>query len=184
MFTAGKDTVQRVSPAIPELPERLSDGQVELRLAAEWDIPDILIAHQDDRELHRSLGLARPPSGADLGSASEREPAERAAGTGVKLTIVAPGSEDCRGRVEAREIDWEQGSAALSVWVAPALRNQGIARRALALAAGWLLTGVGLKRLTLTVAPGNEAMLRAATAAGFEREDGAAAGVVLVLGAD
>ena len=103
-----------MSPEIPELRERLSDGEVELRTSTEWDIPDILIAHQDDPDLHRRLGLARPPSGAELGSAAERDPAERAAGTGVKLTIVEPGSDDCRGRVETHGIDWEQGSAELS----------------------------------------------------------------------
>lgn len=167
-------------PSIPELSERLSDGHVELRTSTEWDIPDILIAHQDDRELYRRLGLARPPSGAELGSAAEREPAERAAGTAVKLTIVEPGSDDCRGRVEAAEIDWELGSAALTVWVAPALRGQGVARRALVLAAGWLFASVGLRRLTLAVQDDNPAMLRAAEAAGFEREeDGTAALLVL-----
>lgn len=158
-------------PAIPELPERLSDGQVELRTSTEWDIPDILIAHQDDRDLYRRLALPRPPSGAELGSAAEREPAERAAGTAVKLTIVQPGSDDCRGRVEAREIDWEQGSAVLSVWIAPRLRGQGLARRALALAAGWLFESVGLRLLTLVVEPDDDAMLQAAEAAGFERQD-------------
>lgn len=168
-------------PAIPELPERLSDGQVELRTSTEWDIPDILIAHQDDRDLYRRLGLPRAPSGAELGSAAEREPAQRAAGTAVKLTIVQPDSDDCRGRVETLEINWEQGSAALSVWVAPRLRRQGLARRALALAAGWLFESVGLRRLTLVVEPDNVAMLRAAEAAGFERRDD---GILMLDSAD
>ena len=158
-------------PAIPELPERLSDGQVELRTSTEWDIPDILIAHQEDRDLYRRLGLPRPPSGAELGSAAEREPAERAAGTAVKLTIVRPDSDDCRGRVEAREINWEQGSAALSVWIAPGQREQGLAGRALALAAGWLFESVGLRRLMLVVEPDDAATAQEAEAAGFERRD-------------
>ncbi len=159
-------------PAIPELPERLSDGQVELRTSTEWDIPDILIAHQDDRDLYRRLGLPRPPSGAELGSAAEREPAQRAAGTAVKLTIVQPDSDDCRGRVEVREINWEQGSAALSVWVAPGLRGRGLARRALALAARWLFLEVSaFGCLTLVVEPDDDAMAEAAEAAGFERRD-------------
>jgi len=169
-----------VSPEIPELRDRLSDGEVELRTSTEWDIPDILIAHQDDQELYRRLGMIRPPSGAELGSAAERAPAERASGTGVKLTIVEPGGDDCRGRVEVHEIDWEHQSAELGIWVAPRLRGQGVARRALRLAAGWLFETVGLRQLTLNVAADNVAMLRAADAAGFERQsDGPT--VVLVL---
>lgn len=158
-----------MSPEIPELRERLSDGEVELRTSTEWDIPDILIAHQDDPDLHRSLGLARPPTGAELGSAAERDPAQRAAGEGVKLTIVEPGSDDCRGRVEARKIDWVQRSAELVVWVAPQLRGHGVERRALRLAASWLLGTVGLRRLTLTTEADNAALLGAAQAAGFQR---------------
>ena len=157
-----------VSPQIPELRERLSDGEVELRTSTEWDIPDILIAHQDDDELYRRIGLSRPPTGAELGSAAEREPAERAAGTAVKLTIVEPDSDDCRGRVEVREIDWEHGAAELGVWVAPQLRGRGVARRALRLAAGWLFGTVGLRRLTLRTDADNVALRRAAAAAGFE----------------
>jgi RimJ/RimL family protein N-acetyltransferase len=172
-----------VSPEIPELRERLSDGEVELRTSSEWDIPDILIAHQDDRELYRRLGLTRPPSGAELGRAAERDPAERATGTGVKLTIVEPGSDDCRGRVEVHEIDWERGSAELAIWVAPQLRGRETARRALRLAAGWLFASVGLRRLTLNVEADNVAMLRAASAAGFERQsDGQTIALVLESG--
>src|SRR6516225_8543725 len=43
-------------PPIPEFHEPLSDGQVVLRLAAERDIPEILIAYQDDPQLHVRLG--------------------------------------------------------------------------------------------------------------------------------
>ena len=51
-------------PAFPDLVAPLTDGQVSLRFASEWDIPDILIAFQDDPQLHVSLGMGRPPSGA------------------------------------------------------------------------------------------------------------------------
>ena len=54
-------------PAFPELTEPLHGERVALRYAAERDIPEILIAHQDDPELHVRLGLVRPPSGAELG---------------------------------------------------------------------------------------------------------------------
>ncbi|MGH2842036.1 MAG: GNAT family N-acetyltransferase [Solirubrobacteraceae bacterium] len=143
-------------PAIPSLSERLADAVVELREIAEWDIPEILIAHQDDRSLHRRLGLGRPPTGAQLGSEVESAAARRQDGLGVSLTLTAPGGNDCAGRVDVSAIDWERGSAQLSVWVAPALRGRGIAAHALALASGWLTGSVGLTELEVAVSVDEE----------------------------
>jgi RimJ/RimL family protein N-acetyltransferase len=135
--------------AIPELTGRLSDGVVELRPIADWDIPEILIAHQDDPRLFLALGLDRPPTGAQLGAEVERAAAGRLAGTRVALTIVEAGGEDCIGRVEAREIDWEGSSAELVCWVAPGHRGRGITTRAIALATAWLLDACGLEHVTV-----------------------------------
>src|SRR5579872_272608 len=98
-------------PSIPEPPDRIVDELIELRPIEEWDIPEVLIAHQDDPELHRRLGLPRPPTGAQLGGEVDDAQAWRRAGAGVKLTIVEPGSNDCRGRVEVDDVDWDRGSA-------------------------------------------------------------------------
>ena len=138
-------------PSIPEPPDRIGDDLVELRPIAEWDIPEVLIAHQDDRDLHRRLGLPRPPTGAQLGSEVDDAQSVRLAGAGIKLTIVEPGSNDCRGRVEVDGIDWERGSAALRVWVAPQLRGRGYEQRAAELASEWLHSRVGLRELTVTL---------------------------------
>jgi RimJ/RimL family protein N-acetyltransferase len=136
-------------PSIPEPPDRITDPLVELRPIQEWDIPEVLIAHQDDPELHRWLGLSRPPSGAQLGSEVDNAHAAHQAGTGVRLTIVEPGSNDCRGRVEVDGIDWERGSATVRVWVVPQRRGRGYEQRAAELASGWLRTSVGLRELTV-----------------------------------
>lgn len=138
-------------PAIPEPPERIVDQLVELRPIAEWDIPEVLIAHQDDRELHRRLGLPRAPTGAQLGSEVEHEQAQRLAGSSVKLTIVEPGRNDCCGRVEVDGVDWEQGGADMRVWVVPQLRGRGYEQRAADLAVTWLRDRVGLQRVTVTL---------------------------------
>ncbi|HET9169943.1 MAG TPA: GNAT family N-acetyltransferase [Actinospica sp.] len=132
-------------PAIPPPPDRIADALLELRPLAEWDIPELLIAHQDDPELHRRLGAARPPTGAELGRQVEEEPTLRAAGAGVTLTIVEPGGHDCRGRVEVDGIDWASGSARVRVWVIPQLRGRGYEQRAADLAADWLRASVGLE---------------------------------------
>lgn len=154
-------------PSFPELTEPLSDGVIELRLASEWDIPDILIAHQDDRELYRRLGLARPPSGAELGRRAEHEPAERATGTRLRLTIVEPGDRTCRGQLDVHRVDWAERSAELGIWLAPQVRGRGWATRALRLGAGWLVEICGLRRLTVRADPANQPMVAAARAAGF-----------------
>jgi RimJ/RimL family protein N-acetyltransferase len=156
--------------AFPPFTAPLIDGPVSLRPAAEWDIPDILIAYQDDPQLHLRLGRDRPPSGAELGARSERFAADWEAGTAVELTIVETGQNDCRGRVDAHRVDWEHRRAELGVWVAPAQRGQGVARRALLLASGWLFDECGLERLALLTETDNQAMLHAARGAGFVQE--------------
>jgi RimJ/RimL family protein N-acetyltransferase len=149
-------------PAIPQPPERLGDDLVELREIAEWDIPEVLIAHQDDPDLHRRLGLPRQPSGAQIGTEVERAEAERLAGESVKLTIVEPGRNDFRGRVEVDGLDWEQGSAALRIWVVPQVRGRGYEQHAVELASQWLFTVVGLRRVVVTVDGGGTQTLERA----------------------
>jgi RimJ/RimL family protein N-acetyltransferase len=125
-------------PAIPEPPSRLSDEVIELRAIAEWDIPDVLIAYQDDRSLHLALGQQRAPTGAQLGSEVERSEALRLAGERLAMTLVEPGRNDCRGRIDVFAFDWERKCAELTIWVAPDFRGRGFAAHALTLATGWL----------------------------------------------
>ncbi len=157
-------------PAFPDLDAPLRTDAVVLRLATERDIPEILIAHQDDPRLAEHLGLRRPPSGAELGRRTEHSAEERAAGAALWLTILDPGSDECRGQLDVRDVDWDHRVAALTVWVAPRDRGRGLASGALSLAGPWLLRECGLERLQLLVAPGNEPMLRTAAAAGFADE--------------
>jgi len=157
-------------PPIPELVEPLTDGQIRVRMAAERDIPEILIAYQDDRKLHLRLGQERPPSGAQLGTQSEQAAADLAAGTHAQLTITGVDGDDCIGQVAVHHIDWDHARAELGIWVAPPARNRGVARRALRLVAPWLFGPCGLQRIALLAEPDNEPLLHAARAAGFVHE--------------
>lgn len=161
-------------PAFPDLRRPLRDGTVTLRLAAERDIPEILIAHQDDETMARALGLQRPPSGAELGRRTERAAAERAAGIAVWLTILRDDpeerSDECRGQLDVFELDVDRRRVQLTVWVAPAQRGHGLATAALRLAGRWLLTDAGLERVQLFADPANAPLLAAAAAAGFTGE--------------
>jgi RimJ/RimL family protein N-acetyltransferase len=158
----------------PDPPASLTDERAALRLAAERDIPEVLIAHQDDAALAGALGLDRPPSGAELGRRAEESGAERAAGTAVWLTILgraADGFSDvCRGQIEVSDVDADHRRAELTVWVAPRDRRRGLATAALRLAGGWVLTAAGLERVALLADPSDPAIRGAASAAGFRAE--------------
>ena len=141
-----------------------------LRDAAERDIPEVLIAYQDDPLLCARIGRERPPSAAELGQAVEREAAERAAGASAEFTILAPGSDVFRGLVNVHHVDWPAARAELGIWLAPGARGAGLASGALRLLGRWLLRECGLERLELLTEPDNGPLLRAAKAAGFVHE--------------
>jgi RimJ/RimL family protein N-acetyltransferase len=131
-------------PSFPSLDDPLSDGVVTLRPSAERDIPEVLIAYQDDRRLPEALGEDRPPTGAALGSRAERAADEFRAGHTLTLTILQEGSDVCRGEVRIADVDWESRSAGLRVWLSPSLRGRGLAQRAHGLAVDWLSRECGL----------------------------------------
>jgi len=158
-------------PAFPDLSAPLRSAGAELRFCAERDIPEVLIAHQDDPQLHLRLGLERPPSAAELGRRSESDAALRHAGDAVRFTILAPGSDVCRGQLDVHRVEWEDRRAEAGIWVAPQVRGRGLAPAALRLAGAWLFDHCGLARLELLTEPENEAMIAAARRAGLT-EDG------------
>ena len=157
-------------PSLPFLDPPIADRRVALRDAADRDIPEILIAHQDDPELYGRLGLERPPSGAELGRQIEEAPSEHRAGIRARLTILEHSSDELRGQILVDNVDWENGRAELSVWVVPRARGNGLARAALRLSAGWLFNRCRIVRLELLAEPDNQPLLRAAAAAGFVHE--------------
>ena len=157
-------------PSFPRFPEPLSGDGVQLRLAAERDIPEILIAHQDDPELFARLRMPRPPSGAELGRRTELADTERALGARLWLTILSPGSDVCRGQIDVLNAELHYGRTDLDIWVVPELRGRGLGSAALALVGRWLIGTAGLARVQLFIEPGNQPMLGAAANAGFARE--------------
>jgi RimJ/RimL family protein N-acetyltransferase len=157
-------------PSFPRFPEPLSGDGVQLRLAAERDIPEILIAHQDDPQLFARLRMQRPPSGAELGRRTELADTERALGARLWLTILSSGSDECRGQIDVHETELHYGRTDLDVWVVPDQRDRGLGSAALALAGRWLIGQAGLARVQLFIEPSNEPMLAAAAKAGFVRE--------------
>ncbi|HEY8625600.1 MAG TPA: GNAT family protein [Solirubrobacteraceae bacterium] len=159
-------------PSFPDLAEPLRSERVTLRFESERDIPEILIAHQDDPSLHSRLGLERPPSGAELGRRADDAARERAAGAGVRFTILEPGSDICRGQLYAHQIDWDHLRTEAGMWIAPGFRGRGrgLAAAAIRLAAGWLFDVCRLERLEILTEPENQAMIASAKSAGMVQE--------------
>jgi [ribosomal protein S5]-alanine N-acetyltransferase len=156
--------------SFPRLADPLIDGGVALRDYEERDIPEILIAYQDDPRLHVLNREDRPPSGAELGSRAEREGDARKTGERATLTVIEPGDDTCRGQIRVENVDWDHRRAELTIWLAPQARGRGLGRGALRLAGAWLLETCGLARLEILAEPGNAAAIHAAQAAGFVRE--------------
>lgn len=157
-------------PSFPQPPDPLTDGSVALRLSAERDIPEILIAFQDDPHLDERRGLQRPPTGAELGRQFEQAEIERQTGRFVSLTILEPGSDTCRGEILTSEVQWRHARAELGMWLVPQVRGRGLASRALRLTSHWLLTSTPLERLQILTDPDNAPMLATARTAGFVHE--------------
>ena len=157
-------------PGFPTLTEPLVDSEVRLRDFAERDIPEILIAYEDDPTLHLRLGQERPPSGAQLGRWAETELSDRRAGALATFTILLGDRDVCRGQVTIHRVDWDHDRAEVGMWLAPQVRGHGYAPRALRLAAKWLLRDCGLQRVQVITEVDNTAMIRTAEAAGFQNE--------------
>jgi RimJ/RimL family protein N-acetyltransferase len=157
-------------PRLPPLSETLKDGPVRLRDASSRDIPEALIAYEDDREMHLRLFEERPPTGAALGRLAESDYADRAAGSRATLTVLGAGSDRCVGQLSVHHIDWEHARGELSLWIAPGARRRGLGSGALRLATAWLFDPCALVRLQLIVEPDNVAMLSTAARAGFHDE--------------
>lgn len=151
---------------LPQLRQRLIGESIELRPFAERDIPEILIAYQDDPQLHVRLGEGRPPSGAQLGRAAEQAESDRRAGRRLTLTVVQRGADVCVGQLSVHTVSWQEGCAELALWIAPGMRRRGYGKAALTLGASWLLQTTELTCLRLRVDADNEAMLATAAAAG------------------
>jgi RimJ/RimL family protein N-acetyltransferase len=120
--------------------------------------------------MHERLGEARPPSGADLGRASEQAAVELEAGVRARLTITEAGADVCVGLITISEIDWDHARGEIQLWVAPSYRRRGYGRAALRLAAVWAFGSWGIARLAALVEPDNLAMQHSAAAAGFRHE--------------
>ncbi|MER6343578.1 GNAT family N-acetyltransferase [Streptomyces sp. NPDC001595] len=97
------------------------------------------------------------------------ESAEAAAGS-VSLRVADAETGEVLGHIGVNAIDRVMSVAHVGYWVLPEARGRRVAGRALALAAPWAFTGLGLHRLELGHALGHDASCRVAERCGFRYE--------------
>ncbi|MGW1745681.1 GNAT family N-acetyltransferase [Streptomyces sp. NPDC002092] len=91
-------------------------------------------------------------------------------GSGASYCVTDASSGAVLGHVGVNMIDLVQSVARVGYWVLPEARGQGVATRALAVAARWALTDLRIHRLELGHALGHEASCRIAERCGFRYE--------------
>ncbi|MFJ3228369.1 GNAT family N-acetyltransferase [Streptomyces sp. NPDC086783] len=91
-------------------------------------------------------------------------------GTGVSFCVTDAESGEILGHIGVNEIDHVMGCARVGYWVLPEARGRKVASRALATAAGFAFTELGVHRLELGHALGHDASCRVAERCGFRYE--------------
>jgi RimJ/RimL family protein N-acetyltransferase len=146
-------------PAVP-----LTDGTVSLRYRQASDL-DVICAASYDAETRR--WLTDPPMDAGARAASMARVAEAfSSGRSAPLVIADSATDEPVGLINVQFRDDHTATVAYSVF--PAHRGQGVAPRAVRLAAEWAFSDLGLSELLLEIDPGNLASLRVAQKCGFE----------------
>jgi RimJ/RimL family protein N-acetyltransferase len=160
-------------PTIP-LPEPpLGDGVVALRPPTPDDV-GLLLGLWRDVDVRRWTGAPPEPTSALAAAWIASRDRRRRGGRGLDLVVVPAGGGAGLGTVSLDDVDAGRRTAALGYAVAAPARGLGVARRAVALLAGWALApgpapagGPGLARVALRIHAGNAASARVAAAAGF-----------------
>lgn len=143
-----------------------TDGLVLLRPLEPADVPAIAAACVDSEIARFTTEVSQPYSEAHARAYVAHAEREWAAGQQRPLAIADARSRAFLGAIEVRLSD----PGSIGYWVAPGVRGQGVATRALVLLSRWAVTEGHVERLELTTHPENVASQRVAEKAGFVRE--------------
>ncbi|MGV9450202.1 GNAT family N-acetyltransferase [Streptomyces sp. NPDC003635] len=163
------DDQRHKAPALPDLRAgdlrlRLWDPESEVDVEAWW-------RGRTDPEFARWNTPLRFTT--DLDSAREQlRAAARSAAEGASAPYCIADATSGRplGHIGVNVVNRVMNMARVGYWVLPEARGRGLATRALALAARWSFTDLGLHRLELDHAVGHDASCRIAERCGFTYE--------------
>ena len=146
----------------------LADGVVALRPWEHRDVRCVRLA-STDRHITEHTSVPTVVT-VDAGVAFvERQRSRQTDGDGVSLAIEDAASGEAVGLVIA-QLRPQRSVVGLGYWVVPPARGRGLAGRAIALLATWLLDETTTTRVEALVVPGNDPSRRTLERLGFQEE--------------
>jgi RimJ/RimL family protein N-acetyltransferase len=160
--------VHRVKISPPDPP--LTDGVVTLRPWTERDVRAIAAACRDPEIAQWIDDVPVPYRDADARAyvAVSRRGWKESSLAAFAVTDAVSG--EVLGSCGVHWHDHQQGVAEIGYWVKRAARGRGVATRAVRLVSRWAIEVCGVQRLQLRADARNQASLRVAERAGFQRE--------------
>jgi RimJ/RimL family protein N-acetyltransferase len=149
--------------------EGLSDGVIRLRLPADQDIPAIVRACRDPA-IQRYTTVPEPYGEAEARGHIDRAAAGVAEGLSLNVATVDAETGEWLGNAGIRRHSSDAGRWSIGYLVAPWARGRGLAERSVRLLCRFGFDELGAERIEITAEPENEASLRVAQKAGFQRE--------------
>jgi len=153
-----------------EIPERLTDGVVSLRLLVPADATAYARAFTDDPDLGRLVGFDTDPTTAELGASLAGVAARARDGQAIQMAIVDAADDRFLGSVLLFGFSERHRRCEVGFWVVPGSRRAGVARRAVTLAVDWCVASPGLERIDMTSTPENAVIPTFAQRLGFTYE--------------
>jgi ribosomal-protein-alanine N-acetyltransferase len=142
-------------------------GVVRLRDFGPDDAP-LVVSASTDPLIPLITTVPTTPDGTDAQAYIARQNTRLPSGVGYAYAIARASDDMAVGYIGLSFRD--QGRASIGYWIGPDHRGHGHAALALRGLSDWALTELSILRLELYVEPWNEASIRTAEAAGFERE--------------
>jgi [ribosomal protein S5]-alanine N-acetyltransferase len=141
---------------------------VRLRPWRDDDLPTIVEASRDPY-IPRVTTVPAPFTKGAGTRWIERQRGRRESGMGLSLAIADQATDQAVGGLVL--VDRRDGLHGLGYWVIARARRRGLATRAVAMAAGWVLEQPGVRTLEALVEPWNTASRRVAEHAGFAADE-------------
>lgn len=141
----------------------LSDPVVTLRTIETEDLAFVQ-ENLNRPAIRRSLDIRMPVNGHEQRTQFE----ESFSGSDVHLLVCVDGER--AGYVNLTQLDYEDGSGRLGVWIAPSYQGNGYAKRAFGLVTDYAFDQLRLRRVEARCFATNDAMQSVLSSLGFECE--------------
>jgi RimJ/RimL family protein N-acetyltransferase len=156
-------------PSLPVPTGLARDGVVLRRLRAR-DAAPYAAAFRDDPGLGPAIGAEEDPTEGSVRRFIARQPALRARGEFLGLTVTDASEKPFLGHVMLHSVAWRHHRAEVGYWLVPAARGRGTGRAAVQLVVDWAFASLPLDRIEITTTPDNAAARALAASVGFTEE--------------